>query len=374
MHQTVRDFLLDPRGFVANSDHRLSAEDGHLHISTSCIQYLLHLSANFGLAGAATDVCGWTPEHFDRYVRYLNGLPLATYALHHLKYHIEASPKDAIAPEMATSLVNRLAHSPMFVVYLLENWARSSLNRNILTSKYRTGANSFRNSLLVLAARKGYSNAVGLLLAAGAKPDSQDHERRTALTWAAENGIEAMFNMLAEQTEMDINREDGAGLRPLVLAARNGHVAVVRYLTNQPDVDFNLSDSSARNPLTSAVETGQGEVVKLLLSNNEIGPNKEDKQLRVPISLAAEKGFADIVDLLLESRIIDINTQDGSGSTPLTWAAHNGHLAVVQKLLATGRVNVNASNFMGLSPLSWAELRGKTEIVQMLKKYQFEMQ
>jgi hypothetical protein len=56
MHQTVREFFLQPNGCVANSKFKMSEKDAHISISITCIRYLMLCAANTTLANKHPDI------------------------------------------------------------------------------------------------------------------------------------------------------------------------------------------------------------------------------------------------------------------------------------------------------------------------------
>ena len=71
-----------------------------------------------------------------------------------------------------------------------------------------------------------------LLAKDGVDPDSKDDEYgQTPLSWAAENGHEAVVRLLLAKDGVDPDSKDSRyGRTPLSWAAENGHEAVVRLL------------------------------------------------------------------------------------------------------------------------------------------------
>jgi len=81
---------------------------------------------------------------------------------------------------------------------------------------------------LQIAAEKGYTSVVELLLPHFATPEAQDSKEQTALHIAPKNGHEEVVKLLSANAQLEL--EDHNGLTPLILATRNGHRDVVEIL------------------------------------------------------------------------------------------------------------------------------------------------
>ena len=152
---------------------------------------------------------------------------------------------------------------------------------------------------------------------------------RTALHIACQRGstIENIVFLLSQNAEVDM--EDDLTRTPLSWAAENGHEAVVKQLL-EAGAEIDSKDDDAWTPLSWAAGNGREAVVKQLLeAGAEI--DSEDNDARTPLSWAAENGHEAVVKQLLEAGA-EIDSKDNDARTPLSWAAENGHEAVVKLL------------------------------------------
>jgi ankyrin repeat protein len=87
--------------------------------------------------------------------------------------------------------------------------------------------------------------------------DWKDSTGRTPLSWVAENGCEAVVNLLLEQDNVDVNPKDNDGMTPLSWASFNGYEDVVKLLVKQNGIDLNTRDNT---PLSLAAKWGHTKV------------------------------------------------------------------------------------------------------------------
>ena len=296
MHQTVREFFLDPNGPVASSEFRMCEKDAHICMSMTCLRYLMLCAVNTTSAERPPDIKFWTSEHFKGYAQYLDDMPLASYALDHLKHHIDGCKQDANIQRMFSQFISKLTYKP--AVYLLGSWVSSQLKKNLINHE-PGAAKRFRDKILRTAARNGFAMAVEVLLIAGA----------------------------------DVNAKDEAGwMTPLSGAAEGGHEAVVGLLLETGKVDVDSKDRYGRTPLWGAAEGWHEAVVKLLLETGKVDVDSKGQDGRTPLLGAAKGGHEAVVELLLETGKVDVESKDKEGLTPLSWAVHGGHEEVVKLL------------------------------------------
>ncbi|GAM33366.1 hypothetical protein TCE0_004f00213 [Talaromyces pinophilus] len=281
IHQTVREYFLGRSGSVWNSEFKMKRKEAHHTIAITCVRYLMLWAANNTLAERIRNFQSWSPENFDDFIRYVDSMPFANYALCFLKYHIGGCERSPLA-------------------YLLGDWADSNLNESILHWSAASVARVFRNKCLLIAAQKGLSTATEALLTLGVEMDIKDDEDRSPLSWAAKSGYETVVNVLLGH-KADIESMDKFRQTPLSWAAENGHEGVVRLLLAK-SANLESTDEMGRTPLAWASRNGHLGVVKLLVDN---GASKEssDQNSQTPLSLAMAKDHKAVIKLLHEHNV-----------------------------------------------------------------------
>lgn len=157
--------------------------------------------------------------------------------------------------------------------------------------------------------------------------------RPIGLFLAAWFGLEeTMKRLLAEGCSPNA---EVAGRTPLSYAVENGQDAIVDLLLERPDVEV---DAGENTPLLHAIEAGHDRIVERLLARGA-DPNARDitsmTRFCTALHLAAKHGKETIVRLLL-AHGARVDPEDSRGKTPLSWAAQSGHEAVVKLLLEAG--------------------------------------
>jgi ankyrin repeat protein len=196
--------------------------------------------------------------------------------------------------------------------------------------------------------------------------DSKDNHGRTALTWAATKGHEAVVRLLLARDDVAADSKSNDGQTPLRWAAANGHEAVVQLLLLRGDVTVDSKDNYGRTPLSWAAGEGREGVVRLLLPRDDVAADSKDSNGWTPLMWAAKQGHEDVVRLLLALDDVAADSKSNDGQTPLSLAAEGGNQGVVQLLLARDDVEINSEDDMGWTSLSYALKGGHETVVQLL--------
>ncbi|XP_029981407.1 ankyrin repeat domain-containing protein 50 [Sphaeramia orbicularis] len=271
------------------------------------------------------------------------------------------------------TLASRQGHVKVLSVLL--NWAKNQEPETAMRMMEHIDNEGW--TALRSASWGGHSEAVRLLLDAGADVDGCDGEGRTALRAAAWGGHDEIVLTLLDYGA-HVDKADCKGRTPLIAAAYMGHHEAVEILLDH-NAAVNLADGDGRTALsvsalcvpTAAGVKGYGEVACLLLERGA-DPGHRDHDGMTPLLLAAYEGHDDIVELLLEAGADVDETAGPNGNvsaaaavTPLLAAAAMGQIKTVSRLLFWGAA-VDAIDCEGRTALCLAAARGSVEVVRAL--------
>jgi ankyrin repeat protein len=125
---------------------------------------------------------------------------------------------------------------------------------------------------LHLAAYFGMREAMIALFKSGHELNAKDSYGRAPLSWAAENGHEAVAKPLLAIDSVDPDSKDNGGRTSLLWAAENGHAVVIKLLLARKDVNPDAENNNGWTPLSRAARNGREMVVKLLPARDSINP------------------------------------------------------------------------------------------------------
>lgn len=220
---------------------------------------------------------------------------------------------------------------------------------------------------LVLAAEKGHSRMVKLLLASDADVDAQikasgNYEGRTALHAAARNNDEAMVHDLIRRGA-EMEKADADGQTAFTHAVKKGHNDLAKKLHNTygalMDWAF-VEDSVTLTPMMVAANRGNEDMIDFMLARN-VDPDRPNLTGVTPLMWAKNRSTA----LKLMQAGADVNAWDTERKTPLMCHSESGLTEVMDALIQRG-ADVNASNDDEETALLLAALAYKSEAVKLL--------
>lgn len=193
---------------------------------------------------------------------------------------------------------------------------------------------------LMLAAAKGNSRTVALLLGRGASGSAVTKNGETALMFAAAKGKYDVAQLLLAAGS-PVNASNTAGMSALFLAVSGSSLK-----------DYPNNRNYA--------------VAKLLIEKGAQVNAAEKQHGQSPLMMAAVQGDAEMTKLLLEAKA-DVKQESAIGFTPLMYAIVEGNKACVELLLKNG-ADLQHRSKNGTTPVQLAERLKKPELAALLRK------
>jgi ankyrin repeat protein len=221
-----------------------------------------------------------------------------------------------------------------------------------LKNKYYFYVNSINErgeTALHLAAKRGKTYAVQMLLEKGAYKYCKTENQKTPLTLALENGHERTANLLTHNL--------------LKLTKPFSRIMKTPRLLTQNGISHEDLKNNNEFRLHLAAYSGNVKKVKLLIDEGEI-VNAVTNNRETPLHIAAFKGNVDIAELLIEKGA-SVNALATDNETPLHWAAEGENSKTAELLIEKG-ASVNALTTNNQTPLHWAVDRGNIKTAELL--------
>jgi ankyrin repeat protein len=222
---------------------------------------------------------------------------------------------------------------------------------------------------LMNAAAFGSSDALAVLLEAGADVNARDDFAATPLLFGASDA--AKVKLLVERGA-DVNARSKAGRTPLTLAASTAGASAAARLLLERGAQVNVQDGMGLTPLMAAADAGGLASVQLLLAK---GAMVEGKNTMGMTPLMAAAGHADLeMTKLLLAKGADVNAASPAGGinvkngpislgqlTALHLAAAYAPVELVETLLAAG-AKVDPPDVRGMTPLMLAVASDRSDV------------
>ena len=183
--------------------------DAQRDIAMSCVKYL-------SFDAFETGFCQTDQEFETR----LQSYALYDYAARNWGYHVRAALIEV---------------EQLILDFLRSKTKVSGSSQAMMAARGYSGYSQIMSKQMAgvhVAAYFGLREAMTVLLATGGvDPDSKDNCGRTPLSWAAQNGHEAVVKLLLATDGVDWDSKDKWGQTPLSRAAKNGYEAVIKLLS-----------------------------------------------------------------------------------------------------------------------------------------------
>ena len=273
------------------------------------------------------------------------------------------------------------------LLYILDQSDTPSVEtiQQLLDKGADVNAKTDEGTALMMAVRRGQTEIVKLLLAAGAQIDAKHRLGDSALIMSARRSIpemnppqgqplpppasEIMSLLLASGSDPNFSGQWGH----TALMEANTAAKVKLLVTRGAQV--NVRDEMGQTALVHAVDRGDVEVVDALLQAGADASIPDEKgatallyALQEPSPYNREGSPEQRIEaarLLLKSKIRDVNAQNENGETALMRAVALGQIEVVRSLLDQG-ANVNLYDVLGNTAAVLAYEKDVATIQQLL--------
>lgn len=179
--------------------------------------------------------------------------------------------------------------------------------------------NTYRDTHLIISARRGHVSIVSLLLSFGGDfPSFINNEGSNCLIEASCNGQLEVIKVLLNDNRINPNVQDKEGYSALLSAIGYGELDIVKELLKHPDTDINIQDENGDTPLHMACLEENFECVRLLMTHkgNPADPNIQNNQGETPLYIAVVSKNYQIVSFLTSWKHVDQTIPCNLGMTP----------------------------------------------------------
>lgn len=182
-------------------------------------------------------------------------------------------------------------------------------------------------SALILAASKGMTDVVKMLLEQEVEIHHHDSQKRTALHWAAIQGSLDVMRLLLNHTNIKNSIDEPDCMRRTALhwAAYLWRPSAAMKLILEKSPQYDIEDNEKCTPFILAAERGNLESVEELL-RKKVDSTKKNKEGMTALDQVAINGHGDLVKLLVDDQ------DDEARMRALELAVNHKHLSVAMKL------------------------------------------
>jgi ankyrin repeat protein len=274
--------------------------------------------------------------------------PLYAYLGRHFSHYMKGNDEDAKVKPMlekfflgdgyVAALMQTLSWADMYsigwnalhlaIFYRLGSWMP------LLIHKAVDGHDGHGQPPIHLAVRINYFDGVEYLLSAPEVDcNATDMWKRTALSYACEEGEKLSVRLLLACDRIDCNIADTLDRTPLIFALERCQLAIVQLLLERKDVDYRSPDFHGSTPMHHAAMSNSEACMKELLSKPNPGINMVDSLGRTPLVRCIQNRCLETVLLLLARQDVDLDFPGTTGWDLLYVALELGHPHLMELFL-----------------------------------------
>ena len=190
-------------------------------------------------------------------------------------------------------------------------------------------------------------------------------DEKTMLTNAAKQGDTYKVKLLVNLKSIELNATDKHGKTAAIYAFENDLMGIFQVLVNKDGINLKYGNHK-KTMLINAAEQGDTNKVKLLINLKGIDLNATDVHGTTALMYACQNDHIKIVEILVNQKDINLNIRDGDGESAITHAIRSNHFNIVKILATQKSIDLNAKYNYGRSILIYAILKDHTETVKML--------
>ncbi|OHT08785.1 hypothetical protein TRFO_22632 [Tritrichomonas foetus] len=212
---------------------------------------------------------------------------------------------------------------------------------------------------LIFATKLSNSEATELLLMQnGININASDNDQKSAIYYAAFNGLLTTIHKLLEFAEIEIEMDL---VFPLIAQTRN--LEIIRKICGEkiPNPNKLINNDTL---LTLSCKDNNLDMIDYLLLQEDINPNVKNGEGDFPLLIGSQMGFLEVIKKLMSHPKIDINATNSYGVCALRAAVCEQKFEVVSFLLNCKTINVNLRTIHGGTAFSAAIYTGNLEIIK----------
>ncbi|XP_048243258.1 uncharacterized protein LOC124111218 isoform X3 [Haliotis rufescens] len=237
------------------------------------------------------------------------------------------------------------------------NGGNTAIVQHVLSPFNINTRGQFRDTPVMVAARRGHKSVFDLLVSKKADLTLMDDQGDSLLHLACDGGNTAIVQHVLSPS--NINTRGRYGYTPVMKAAEAGQIRLFDIVS--ATADLTLMDDYGNSLLHHACDGGNTAIVQHVLSPSNI--NTRGHVGRTPVIVAACKGHKSVFDLLV-SKKADLTLVDGDCNSLLHLACVGGNTAIVQHLVSPS--NINTRGQYGHTPVMVAAGKGHQRVFDLL--------